>query len=253
VSDTYTEIDDLLQAALDSALPNDERERLAQLIEKDPSLHAEFSAYQQLNEQLNELPEQEPSAESLQATLSAIKAIQANRKQMAARRAWWLDWLEGPPLRYGMAFLLGAGITTGILGTVDMKPDSVNPVELSGMMAPPETRLITLHEQGLQGRVEVVEADGQIQLQLQLNAVQATQLAVIYNPKGYRFSGLSEPFGEWFTLSSSTGKLALEVSGEQRITLVFDALSTGEQIMELRYTENSGAVKRINIISAGEV
>jgi hypothetical protein len=251
VSDKRPELDDLLQAALDNSGEEAQSEHLEQLLQQNPQLRAEFTAYEKLVASLNDLPELDPPAELLAATLSALGPAQSRTRSTMPRRAWTLNWLLGPPLRYGMAFLLGVGVTTGILGTTDLT-SSTDHIELSGMMAPPETRLIMLREHGFEGSLTVMESDTQLQLQFQINAGAPTQLAVLYSSQAYQLSRLSRIAGDAVTLSYTSGRLELQVNGEQHFSLEFDAQGSETQLMELRYMAADGAVKHLNIVAPNE-
>jgi len=250
---------ELVSAAADGELNNDERVELDRLLAASPEARRFQSDLGRIQSILSRLPELDPPETLHSRVLGAVSLPAAKTRQPL------FGWLRHPAtftvLRYGMATIAGAVLAAALIESQPEFGETADISELVGTIAPDRDRTAAdildsyaFRADGLESRVLLERRNGALLLDIQVDAHSPVDIAVRFAAAGARLDALAqnENAPEFIEIAGQT--LRVRARGRRQLTALLrrvdDTASEVTEKIELEFSSDGKLLQRASLTPA---
>lgn len=224
-------LEELLSAALDDALSDDERDELEELAREtgnDGQLAAE---YRRLNALLCGMAKHSPP-EGLHERILDSVSLPTGRE--TSKVHWLRRTAVSPVARYGLATAAGVLLTVFVHDRIPMPGMDVTPADMVGTMAPDGQRgtraILASHRYASSegsGQIMLTEQAGRLQLDIALDSANGLEVMVDFSSSALAVAGLAPVDGAIGDIELETDRLQLRGHGNRRVSVLLRDATSG--------------------------
>ena len=218
---------ELISAAIDGEIDDDEKVVLNDLLESSGEARKLQANLEQLDSLLKAVPDLEPS----QSLHARIVAEAGSLLQPATRSRpvtdWLRQWMSGAGLGYALAASAGALLAAVFISSQSGLPGTADISEIVGTMAPRTTASnedvidsYALQQVGLESLVQLERRDDALLLTIKVNSVTPLDIAVDMTNAGVRPDALAQFESGFESIAIMHRTIQLRAQGQQRLSVL---------------------------------
>jgi hypothetical protein len=249
---------ELVSAAADSALTDEERDLLDRLLEESPEARRFHDDLGRIDSIMRRLPELVPP-EALHDRIMAGTSLPLARQRRPIFA--WLDSLTPfPVLRYGIATAAGLVLAMVFYESQPNFTETVDITELVGTMAPNRDRtaaeILDTYEfraEGLESRVLLERRHGALLLDIQVDSDEPVDIAVDLSAAGARVDALVQTENSLESIEIAGQTLRVRALGRRQLTALLhrvDDAVEGREKIELEFSSDGKLLQRGSLAAA---
>jgi hypothetical protein len=250
---------ELVSAAADGALTDEERALLDRLLEESPEARRFQDDLGRIDSIMHRLPELVPP-EALHDRVMAGTSLPLARQRRPIFA--WLDSLSPfTALRYGMATAAGLVLAAVFYESQSGFGETADIRQLVGTMAPNRDRsaaeILDRHAfrmEGLDSQILLERRDGALLLDIQVDAGEPIDISVDLAAAGARLDALAQTGSSLESIEISGRTLRVRALGRRQLTALLqrvdDAPVAGTEKIELEFSRNGKVLRRGSLTPA---
>ena len=244
---------ELLSAALDGDLSENEKAELEQLLGESEEARQMQRDLAELDRILSDAPNQTPPADMEDAI---VKRITAGTPEPRRSFLGWLPTLSvGPVLRYGFSVAFGALLAIAVYETQPDIGPSGDITELVGTMAPNadlpgrEREILdslSVEKTGVSSVARLERRDEALVIDVRIDTTQPVEISLDFAASGFEFEALAQ--SELESIEFAGENLRVKGSGQRRFAVLLrsrsrDPFRTGAEI-DLEYSSDGDVLQQ---------
>ena len=218
---------ELISAAADGALSDEDREELGRLLEESPEARRLHSDLERLDSFLRKVPELTPPGSLHDRIMASTSLPRVEKKQRMAmpKFAWFGSLTPSGLLRYGVATAAGVLLAAGLYESQPRIAGTPDFTDLVGTMSPSRPRAAaeivdtySIHEAGLEGQVSLERRDGLLLLEIAVDADTPVDISVDFASAGTRLDALMQHENPFESIEITGRTLRVRAHGRRQVT-----------------------------------
>lgn len=250
---------ELVSAAADGTLTDEERADLDRLLEESPEARRFHDDLGRIDSIMRKLPELVPP-EALHDRIMAGTSLPLARQRRPI--FGWLDSLAPfAVLRYGMATAAGLVLAAVFYESQPKFAETADITELVGTMAPDRNRAAAdildtyaFRAGGVESRVLLERRHGALVLDIQVDSDEPVDISVTLAAGGVRFDALAQSGDSLESIEIAGQTLRIRALGRRQLTALLhrvdDAAFEGKEKIELEFSSNGKLLQRGSLTPA---